>query len=101
MATENSKRDKKEKRSETGGVRKSKKDREKRKHVTAEGIALPAVFPLIQAEGKTSQRVGVQDQVGDPSAVKVAPPLGALVPFANPMADDKVGRKVLKGVKKG
>lgn len=26
---------------------------------------------------------------------------GALVPFANPLADEKVGRKVLKGVKRG
>ena len=26
---------------------------------------------------------------------------GALVPFANPLADEKVGRKVLRGVKKG
>jgi len=28
-------------------------------------------------------------------------PVGALVPFANPLADDKVARKVFRGVKKG
>lgn len=28
-------------------------------------------------------------------------PIGALVPFANPLADEKVGKKVFKGVKKG
>ena len=33
--------------------------------------------------------------------VKTAPLLGALVPFANPLADEKVGKKVLKSVKKG
>ena len=33
--------------------------------------------------------------------VKTKPLLGALVPFANPLADEKTGKKVLKGVKKG
>ena len=33
--------------------------------------------------------------------MKAAPLLGALVPFANPLADEKVAKKVLKGVKKG
>lgn len=33
--------------------------------------------------------------------VKTAPLLGALVPFANPLADERVGKKVLKTVKKG
>ena len=28
-------------------------------------------------------------------------PVGALVPFANPLADEKVARKVFKGVKRG
>ena len=28
-------------------------------------------------------------------------PIGALVPFANPLADEKVAKKVFKGVKKG
>ncbi|KAL8866097.1 MAG: hypothetical protein Q9174_006495, partial [Haloplaca sp. 1 TL-2023] len=32
--------------------------------------------------------------------VKTKPLLGALVPFANPLADEKTGKKVLKGVKK-
>lgn len=30
-----------------------------------------------------------------------ARPIGALVPFANPLADEKVAKKVFKGVKKG
>ena len=29
------------------------------------------------------------------------PPIGVLVPFANPLADDKVQKKVLKSVTKG
>lgn len=28
-------------------------------------------------------------------------PIGALVPFANPLADEKVGKKMFRGVKKG
>ena len=28
-------------------------------------------------------------------------PIGPLVPFANPLADEKVGKKVFRGVKKG
>ena len=33
--------------------------------------------------------------------VASARPVGALVPFANPLADDKVAKKVFKSVKKG
>lgn len=35
------------------------------------------------------------------SSSKVVRPIGALVPFANPLADEKVGKKVFKSVKKG
>lgn len=38
---------------------------------------------------------------GDKSLVKVEVPLAALVPFANPLCDEKSQKKVLKGVKKG
>ncbi|KAK5096136.1 snoRNA-binding protein [Lithohypha guttulata] len=36
-------------------------------------------------------------QIDEKGAVR---PIGALVPFANPLADEKVGKKVFKGVKK-
>ncbi len=37
----------------------------------------------------------------DKRNVKAPPPIGALVPFANPLADEKVQKKVLKSVSKG
>lgn len=49
---------------------------------------------------------GDEDGSGDVLEVKVKNAeksllIGALVPFAHPLADEKVGRKVLKGVKRG
>lgn len=38
---------------------------------------------------------------GEVAKVKVEVPLAALVPFANPLCDEKSQKKVLKGVKKG
>ncbi|KAI4104787.1 MAG: hypothetical protein L6R37_003060 [Teloschistes peruensis] len=44
----------------------------------------------------------VKDEKGDLEIkIKQKPLIGALVPFANPLADEKVGKKVLKSVKKG
>ncbi|KAL9578268.1 MAG: hypothetical protein Q9203_007158 [Teloschistes exilis] len=46
--------------------------------------------------------VVVKDEKGDLEVkIKQKPLIGALVPFANPLADEKVGKKVLKSVKKG
>merc|ERR1712000_672463 len=45
---------------------------------------------------KEESALMVVDTVGE-IAIK---PIGALVPFANPLADEKVTKKVLKGVKK-
>lgn len=43
-----------------------------------------------------------EDVVMDTAATtKAVRPIGALVPFANPLADEKVGKKVFRGVKKG
>ncbi|KAL8631089.1 hypothetical protein Q9189_003200 [Teloschistes chrysophthalmus] len=45
--------------------------------------------------------VVVKDEKGDLEVkIKQKPLIGALVPFANPLADEKVGKKVLKSVKK-
>lgn len=52
-------------------------------------------------EAEKPGSVVVKEQDGDVD-VKVKTVLrGALVPFANPLADEKVGKKVLKGVKRG
>ncbi|TKA73209.1 hypothetical protein B0A55_07774 [Friedmanniomyces simplex] len=55
----------------------------------------------------TDAPVEVKDEDGDgeekkdKAKVKVEVPLAALVPFANPLCDEKAQKKVLKGVKKG
>src|SRR5438045_7662957 len=90
------KKEKKGNRSETEGVKKSKK--EKKSTFNRENVA--AALDEMLEEPETSlvkmERVAIKDSKGDVS-VK---PVGALVPFANPLADEKVAKKVLKSVKK-
>jgi len=92
------KKEKKEKRSETDGVKKSKKD--KKSKLNGDNIAA-AIEEVTTADAKSlaqeESALMVVDTVGE-VAIK---PIGALVPFANPLADEKVTKKVLKGVKKG
>lgn len=84
-------KEKKEKRSESDGVKKSKKD--KKSKLSGDNIA--AVVEELEKEEPTE--VVLKAKV-DGDIVK---PVGALVPFANPLADEKVTKKVLKSVKKG
>ena len=95
------------KRSETNGVHKSHK-KEKKKNsekapidVDAENIqATTKVLNTLEAEQPGS--VVVKEDGGDMEVkVKKQPLLGALVPFAHPLAEEKVAKKVLKSVKKG
>lgn len=109
---------KKEKRSEKDGVHKSKKDK-KGKHREAPVEDEEDVKPIMLAEEVTEVNVDAniteallhklesQDPERD---VKVAIAedvssepvlLAALVPFANPLADEKTQKKVLKSIKKG
>ncbi|KAH7407412.1 50S ribosomal protein L30e-like protein [Cadophora sp. MPI-SDFR-AT-0126] len=91
------KKEKKEKRSETDGVKKSKKD--KKSKLNGDNIAA-AIEEVTKADAispaQEESALMVVDTVGE-VAIK---PVGALVPFANPLADEKVTKKVLKGVKK-
>ncbi|EEH22032.1 hypothetical protein PABG_04243 [Paracoccidioides brasiliensis Pb03] len=92
---ERKKKDKK--RSESDGVhKKSKKDKKKDTSLLAEA-----------AEKDLTKKV--LDQLEQPAVVAAEitskksaaeRPIGALVPFANPLAEDKVAKKVLKSVKK-
>merc|ERR1711981_1533414 len=82
------KKEKKEKRSETDGVKKSKKD--KKSKLNGDNMA------AAKSPAQEESALMVVDTVGE-IAIK---PIGALVPFANPLADEKVTKKVLKGVKK-
>ena len=99
---------KKEKRSEKDGVHKSKKVK---KDKTSRPTAAAADAAAKEKDGTTKLMDTLEDQKpgsvvikedGDSQVkVKTAPLLGALVPFANPLADEKTQKKVLKGVKKG
>lgn len=57
----------------------------------------------IDASGDAVSEDDEEDVVMDTTATttKATRPIGALVPFANPLADEKVGKKMFRGVKKG
>ena len=87
-------KEKKEKRSDKDGVKKSKKD--KKSKLSGENIAAA----VEEVSNEESPEATVSAPV-DGDVVMIAKPVIALVPFANPLADDKTTKKVLKGVKKG
>ncbi|KAE9968627.1 hypothetical protein EG328_007342 [Venturia inaequalis] len=80
-------KEKKEKRSETDGVKKSKSKKEKKD-------SSPVAAPVAKVESKD---VDMEDKEEKP---RIIIPKEALVPFANPLADDKQMKKLLKSVKK-
>lgn len=90
------KKEKKEKRSETDGVKKPKKD--KKSKLTGDNVAA-ALEEVTKETAPAPALVLVKE--GDAEVIHVIKPVGALVPFANPLADEKVTKKVLKSVKKG
>lgn len=91
------KTEKKKKRSESDGVKKHKK--EKKPKLNDENLA--AAFEEITASAElTENRSNDIFRDGDKdSAFRI--PAESLVPFANPLADEKITKKVLKTVKKG
>lgn len=104
---------KKEKRSEKDGIHKSKKIK-KDKTVPATTTTTTASIAEAAAEemdvtttllntleDEKPGSVAIKENGEVQVKVKTAPLVGALVPFANPLADEKVQKKVLKGVKKG
>lgn len=82
-----------------GGI---KKEEEQTAAAAADADDMMMTTQLLNTlEAEKPGSVVVKEQDGDVD-VKVKTVLrGALVPFANPLADEKVGRKVLKGVKRG
>lgn len=91
------KKEKKERRSEADGVKKSKKD--KKSQLNGNNIAAAFEKTLKEAGAPVADTEGqVAQESSEELAVK---PVGVLVPFANPLADEKVTKKVLKSVKKG
>ena len=98
------KAEKKAKRVETDGVHKSKSDKKdkKEKKVAAAASDAEVTTKLLNSlEDTKPGSVAIKEDGDLLVKVKSAPLLGALVPFANPLADEKVGKKVLKSVKKG
>lgn len=93
---------KKEKRSEKEGIHKSKKEKKEKKVAVAADETDVATTLLSTLENLSPETAAVKEKNGNTEVtVKSTPLLGALVPFANPLADEKVQKKVLKGVKKG
>lgn len=92
------KKDKKEKkekkRSETDGVHKAKKEKKEKKLSDAAEKELTAqVLEGLEEDKKVAAEVV--------EVTAESRPIGALVPFANPLAEDKTAKKVFKTVKKG
>lgn len=110
--SEKTKDDKKSKRTSTGAVEKpekadkaAKKDKkekkEKRASKAAELIDVDASEVNADVSMVDETVVKDEDEGDDKPAVNGEIPLAALVPFANPLCDEKSSKKVLKTVKKG
>ena len=97
---------KKKKRSEDDGVHKSDKKDKKDKKAKREALAEKALNE-IQTTARPKEAAQSDDEeeemLAETSSKQQVPvrPVGALVPFANPLADEKVAKKVFKSVKKG
>ncbi|ATZ57337.1 hypothetical protein BCIN_14g04850 [Botrytis cinerea B05.10] len=91
------KKEKKEKRSETDGVKKSSK-KDKKVKLSEDNVAAAIAEVTKEPEDVEVMDIVIEeDKEGAAAEIK---PVGALVPFANPLADEKVAKKVLKSVKK-
>lgn len=114
------KKDKKEKKhSDKNGV--SKKDKKEKKlaltpdaadailqdiSAKEDNVDIKPEYPDSSAEGKVKIDVemggaGSDEEEEKKKLVLDVKPQGALVPFANPLADEKASKKVFKSVKKG
>ncbi|KAH0565015.1 hypothetical protein GP486_001585 [Trichoglossum hirsutum] len=86
----------KEKRSEKDGVSKIKKDK-KGKKVAENGEVTAALLETLDRHSHSAEVIKIEDSL----SIRIAPPLRAMVPFANPLADEKACKKLLRTVKKG
>lgn len=101
---ERKKEKKEKKRSETDGVhKKSKKDKKKDTSLLAEAVEKELTTKVLEHLEKPDAEPAPTVTAAETTSKKPAPEriVGALVPFANPLAQDKVAKKVLKSVKKG
>lgn len=92
--------EKKDKRSEKDGVSKPKKEKKDKKDKTALADAVEKEITTQVLDGlDQAAAAGVAE--ADVDAMAIDRPVGAIVPFANPLVEDKQAKKVLKSVKKG
>ncbi|KAK5135863.1 hypothetical protein LTR08_004512 [Meristemomyces frigidus] len=84
-----------------------KKDKKAKKEKRKSGVQLDADGDVVIAGVTADEDVKAEEDKDDKEEkkedkkdVKVEVPLAALVPFANPLCDDKAQKKVLKAVKK-
>jgi H/ACA ribonucleoprotein complex subunit 2 len=92
------KKEKKHKLAETDGVTKPKKDK-KKKSKDASDALLNQLEQSPEVTGAAADD-GAEEEDKMEVDTTVITPIGALVPFANPLADEKQTKKVLKAVKK-
>lgn len=98
------KKEKKEKRLvEEAGVQKAKKkEKDKKKKSSKTSVSDPVLEALEKddkiASGPTVEEGLLEEEVKPTSLPR---PIGALVPFANPLADEKVAKKCFRSIKKG
>ena len=94
---------KESKRSETDGVHKSKKEsKAKDKIISTDVEKLQKTTKLLRAvEGDAPGSILIKEDDDTKILVNLTAPLGALVPFARPLAEEKIAKKIFKSVKKG
>lgn len=94
--------EKKEKRADKDGVHKPKKEKKDKKDKTALADAVEKEITSQVVDGlETAAPAAVVTGEIEVDAMAIDRPVGALVPFANPLVEDKQAKKVLKSVKKG
>lgn len=102
-AEKKEKREKKDKRSEKDGVKKEKKEKKEKKDKTAltNAVEQELTSKVLDGIDQAEKTNGDIEAEVEQMEVDGARPVGALVPFANPLVEDKSAKKVLKSVKKG
>ena len=100
---EKQERKQKEKIANKNGVQKAgEKVRTKQSIAAASAGEVDTTTELLDSlESKNPGSIMVKENEDLQIKVKAAPRVGALVPFANPIADEKQQKKTLKSVKKG
>lgn len=97
-STKPEKKEKKDKkRSEADGVTKVKKEKKEKKD-KKEKLKNAVTTVLDEADGNA---VAVVKEDKKAKVVVPIPIVGALVPFAKPLADEKATKKIMKSVRKG